>query len=128
MENYNLFLDDERIPKDVTRYISDIRYIQNIWFIVRSYDQFVSIIKEEGIPKIVSFDHDLADFHYKCQNDIKYDEMEEKTGYHCARWLINYCIDNKLNLPKTVLIHSMNNVGAENIRSLFNTYNKVYGK
>lgn len=50
----------------------------------------------------------------------------EKTGYDCAKWLIDYCIDNDLELPKKVLVHSMNPTGAENIKSLFNTYNKIY--
>jgi hypothetical protein len=51
-------------------------------------------------------------------------KYEEKTGYHCAKWLIDYCIDNKLELPKTILIHSMNPVGSRNIKSLFDSYFK----
>jgi len=54
--------------------------------------------------------------------------MEEKTGYHCAKWMINYCLDNNLNLPKKILIHSMNIVGSQNIISLFETFNKIYIK
>ena len=50
----------------------------------------------------------------------------EKTGYHCAKWLINYCMDNNLELPNEIIIHSMNPYGSENIKSLFNTYFKVY--
>jgi len=52
--------------------------------------------------------------------------INEKTGYDCAKWLINYCIDNKKELPATILIHSMNPAGSLNIKSLFDTYNKYF--
>lgn len=123
---YNLFLDDYRIPKEVEKYTGNLIYRQIPWYIVRNYNQFTQIIKENGIPEVISFDHDLTDVHYHHQNNIPYDDMNEKTGYHCAKWLINYCIDNKLELPSTILIHSMNLVGAQNIKSLFDTYNKIY--
>ena len=51
-------------------------------------------------------------------------EFKEKTGYDCAKWLINYCMDNQLELPETILIHSMNPVGSLNIKSLFDSYYK----
>lgn len=54
--------------------------------------------------------------------------FKEKTGYSCAKWLLDYCMDNKLLLPKHILVHSMNPIGGENIKSLFDTYNKIYGK
>ncbi|MDA3779923.1 MAG: hypothetical protein PF487_06850 [Bacteroidales bacterium] len=41
-------------------------------------------------------------------------------------WLIDYCVDNELELPHEIIIHSMNPYGSENIKSLFNTYFKVY--
>ena len=94
------------------------------WVIARNYDEFVKIIQERGIPEIVSFDHDLADSHYDNPKDIPYDQYVEKTGYHCAKWLIYYCIDNKKELPPTILIHSMNVGGSLNIKSLFDTYHK----
>lgn len=124
MKNYNLFLDDERNPKDVLNYSDNQIYIQVPWFIVRNYEQFCSTIKEKGIPNMVSFDHDIADF----RQIGRYKETIELTGYNCAKWLIDYCMDHNLELPKTILIHSKNNVGVKNIESLFKTYNKVYGK
>jgi hypothetical protein len=125
--NYNLFLDDMRMPEDVFFYTSLALYNKTKWVIVRNYTDFVHTIESNGIPEIVSFDHDLADIHYKQQSNIQYeDDSEEKTGYHCARWMINYCLDNNLDIPKMNLIHSMNTVGALNIQSLFDTYNKIY--
>ena len=121
-----LFLDDIREPKEVYSYIKADIYLLDYWVIVRNYDEFVNYIQKHGIPYMISFDHDLADINYNHQNNIDYDSYTEKTGYDCAKWLINYCLDNNLDLPTTILIHSMNIVGTENIKSLFNTYNKIY--
>lgn len=79
------------------------------WEIVRYYKEFVEIIQKCGLPETISFDHDLGD---------------DKTGFDCAKWLINYCIDNKKELPADIFIHSMNTAGSLNILSLFNTYFK----
>ena len=47
-------------------------------------------------------------------------QKHEKTGYHCAKWLIGYCMDNKKELP-TWSSHSANPVGRDNINNiLFN--------
>jgi hypothetical protein len=123
---YNLFLDDVRMPKETFDYTFQQIYLDEEWIIVRNYDEFVKIIEEKGLPEIISFDHDLADAHYEHQERLDnnaYDIMEEKTGYHCAKWLIIYCI-NKKELPATILIHSMNPAGSLNIKSLFKSYLK----
>lgn len=52
--------------------------------------------------------------------------FSEKTGYDCAKWLINYCVDNRKELPTTILVHSMNPAGTQNIWSLFNSYWKYF--
>lgn len=126
--SYSLFLDDFRYPEDAFDYTHQTVYIDEDWVIVRNYDEFVNAIKEKGIPEVISFDHDLADEHYGMQDHPEYGLMTEKSGYHCAKWLIDYCLDNKLDIPKFIFIHSMNPAGAQNIASLFNTYRKVYGK
>jgi len=124
---YNLFLDDFRNPEDAYEYFKQEDFINKDWIIVRSYDEFINIIQEKGIPEICSFDHDLGLEHYTHQNtEIPYEEYDEKTGFHCAKWLINYCIDNNEKLTSRIYIHSMNVVGCENIKSLFDTYNKLY--
>jgi len=122
---YNLFLDDFRMPKDAFEYMKLPIYISVDWIVVRNYYAFITLIQNKGVPEIISFDHDLADIHYK---NIVFDytnENLEKTGYHCAEWLIYYCIDNNKELPTEVLIHSMNPAGSLNIKSLFDTYIKV---
>lgn len=122
--SYSLFLDDIRMPVDSFRYTHNPIYNDIDWVIVRNYDEFVKIILEKGIPEIISFDHDLAEDHYNYQVQMPYDEYIEKTGYHCAKWLINYCIDNKKEIPAMILVHSMNPAGSLNIRSLFDSYIK----
>lgn len=124
--SYNLFLDDIRRPEDAFFYMSLPVFNSVEWIIVRNYYAFITLIEKKGIPEIIAFDHDLADEHYK-QQDFDYDKEDyEKTGYHCAKWLIDYCLDNKKELPKEIIIHSMNPYGSRNIKSLFDTYIKVY--
>jgi len=118
---YNLFLDDFRNPEVCFDYTYNQVYLLG-WTVVKNYDEFVKTVTEKGMPQMISFDHDLADLHYV--KPPPYDEDTEKTGYDCAKWLINYCIDNQLDLPETILIHSMNPVGSLNIKSLFDSYYK----
>ncbi len=127
---YNLFLDDERMPKNAFTYTKNQLYLDLDWVVVRNYDEFVSYIKENGMPDLISFDHDLADVHYSMNDRITeddYDIVEEKTGYHCAKWLINLCMDENLNLPN-YMVHSMNNVGRRNIISIIENYKKHLDK
>ena len=127
---YNLFLDDIRYPSDVLTYMPKCQYyVDREWVIVRNYDEFINTILEKGVSQAVSFDHDLADSHYGLDDSVwncDYDQFKEKTGYHCAKWLIDYCVDNNKDLPIAVFIHSMNPVGAQNIKSLFDTYYKIF--
>jgi hypothetical protein len=119
---YKLFLDDFREPRDAFFYKGFPIYNEDDWTVVRNYSEFVKVIEELGIPEAVSFDHDLADVHYEKSSFNYDDENLEKTGYHCAKWLIYYCIDNKKELPAIILVHSMNTAGSQNIWSLFNSY------
>ncbi len=125
----NLYLDDERTPDISYEYTKDKSYIDLEWDIVRSFDEFVNYILENELPELISFDHDLADEHYNYSVEIiknsmiDYSGFREKTGYECAKWLIGYCIDNNLKLPK-FMCHSLNIVGKENIMYLLNNYKK----
>lgn len=114
MDGYHIFLDDERYPADVTwKKLPDVD--PRAWFIPRNYDQFTSLITSFGVPGFVSFDHDLG--WAAMQAAIRGDENygEEKTGYHCAVWLVHYCADHQVPFPE-YQVHSMNPVGAEKIR------------
>ncbi len=124
----NLFLDDFRMPSDAFNYMYNPEYLKLEWDIVRNYDEFVAYIEKNGMPDLISFDHDLADEHYtppeyweSYEKSKQYQESQnykEKTGFDCAKWIVDYCMDNNVGLPK-IYIHSMNPVGSDNIKNLF---------
>ena len=94
--------------------------------------QFVNWINENGLPKIISFDHDLADnYQLRKELDIKewFDMVsgKEYTGMDCAHYLVNYCMDKKLELPKFV-VHSQNPTGNENIHGLLTNFSRFQAK
>jgi hypothetical protein len=125
---YNLFLDDIRMPSEVAIYTKNPDYIQKQWIIARNYDQFVLNISERGLPLLVSFDHDLADEHYEIGAPSQflafdYSKCTEMTGYDAAKWLGEYCLNNKVKMPK-YLAHSMNPIGRKNILSYLDNYIK----
>lgn len=110
-----LYLDDIRIPKT------------DGWIIVRSYDEFVNWIKENGVPDEISFDHDLADVHYDPSTWVQGFKYHEKTGYDAAKWLCTYCFENSLPFPKWN-VHSANPVGSQNIISLLTSFEERYNR
>jgi len=128
-----LWLDDYRDPFDKKidwMVFSPIgRDVEVIW--VKSYDEYVEWLTENGLPDAITFDHDLDEEHYAPQSAwddyntwAEQQNFKEKTGYDCAKWLIEYCMDNKVSLP-IFASHSANPVGRENIRKLLTNYLKV---
>ena len=126
---YKLFLDDERNPFKVT-WVKG--HFPGPWIVVRNYWEFTTYIKNHGLPAYVSFDHDLADEHYRksmYDPDKHYTNyytdgtFKEKTGYDCAKWLIDYCIFYELDFPD-YQVHSMNPIGRENITSIIESFKK----
>lgn len=129
---YVLFLDDERHPDKVT-WAEFPR--EELTVIVRNYEAFVKQVTVSGLPAFVCFDHDLADQHYEAMlreangdpdsliNGIA-DYGPVKTGYDCARWLVDYCVDKKKKFPKYV-VHSMNPAGRERIKGYIENAKKT---
>ena len=125
--SYYLFLDDIRQISDVRKYCVLPNINDKEWIIARNYKEFVDLITLRGLPKFVCYDHDLADCHYGhgLNNDeIPYGEYKERTGYDCAKWLVNYCMERGIKHPHYV-VHSMNPVGKQNIEAYINSYNKT---
>jgi hypothetical protein len=122
-----IFLDDIREPEHAFEYTNQKMFIEKKWIVVRNYNEFVSHIEKNGLPKFISFDHDLADSHYtpehlwtdyaKSKEWQEKQVHQEKTGYECAKWLVDFCIDNNLKCPD-YYCHSMNPVGKDNIIGL----------
>jgi 2-hydroxy-3-keto-5-methylthiopentenyl-1-phosphate phosphatase len=50
--------------------------------------------------------------------------MAEKTGYHAAKWLCNYCQENKIKFPE-YYVHSFNQIGKENIIGYIENYRQI---
>ena len=126
---YYLFLDDVRTPckatfEDGTSLCEFTGIDQVDWKIVRSYDDFVSMVTHVGIPETVSFDHDLCEEHMKqylfhMKDDVfDYEASSVKTGYHCALFLKEQCDTLGVHYP-TVYSHSFNHIGRNNIYSIF---------
>ena len=125
INKYNLFLDDIRVPSDVTWVEIPINQHYSV---VRSYKEFVDLITLRGLPKYICYDHDLADSHYGHGlrgDQIPYDSYKEKTGYDCAKWLVNECMIKGVKHPPYI-VHSMNPVGKQNIISYVESYNKSF--
>jgi hypothetical protein len=126
-----LFLDDIRYPIDCAHYMHrdgvDCRIYHEEWTIVRSYKKFVEHILAHGLPEHIAFDHDLADISYNPDLHQETVVWHEKTGYDCAKWLVDYCMDNNLNLPEYT-VHSANPEGKKNIQYLLANYTKYKNK
>lgn len=115
-----IYLDDVRTPIDPS------------WVLVKNYDEFVSTVMEYGLNNIsvISLDHDLGDSAMKeyfnnvvTNYTIDYNNIHEKTGYDCAKFLVNESMDRNIPLP-LIYTHSANPVGSANIMGFINNYLK----
>lgn len=132
--NFHLFLDDMRDPREVDW----VPMPANVhWVIVRSFAEFKRTIEHEmrkgSIPGFIAFDHDLAGEHYDAMRQVyhkgktyeeAFKDTKEKTGFHCAKWLVEDVLQPyDLDCPPFV-VHSMNPDGKANIEAYLNSYNK----
>ena len=116
-----LFLDDERMPKDVYWIlIGGVGHWGADWQIVRSLEEAKDWVLKNGFPEVISFDHDLGMEHYEGNYD------DGKTGYDFAKWLVEFDMDTK-TMPEnfTYTIHSKNPIGSENIDNLLKNYLRI---
>ncbi len=121
-----LWLDDLRNPfegKWIEEFAPEyLNYGSIIW--VLNYEEFIEWIRKNGLPQKICFDHDLGEdvaikLVSKGVNKKKAREVKKlaKSGYDCAKWLVDYCIDHDLQIPDWD-IQSANPVGKENINGL----------
>lgn len=78
-------------------------------FWVKTQLEFEKYIKENGLPDLISFDNDLG--------------IGNGEGYDCAKWLVEYCMNNNVHLPEWY-VHSTNPVAQENINQLLLNFTK----
>lgn len=100
---WKLFLDDEREP------------VGDGWTIARDADSARNLILSNGIPRFISFDHDLGD---------------GDNGSQFVSWLVDHMLDNAVRFPSdfSYMIHSQNPVGAGNIRGKMDIAIKHIGR
>ena len=96
-----LFLNDIRMPKDVYEHIKNSIYPSLQWVVVQNHEEFVQAVTTD-FPDIIS--------------------LGEKSGYECAKWLVQYCLENDLDLP-FCYVHSQDVVEQDNINHLLKNYN-----
>jgi hypothetical protein len=127
----HIYLDDMRTPVD------------NFWTVVRSFDEFKKVVEETGLSdiEVISLDHDLGDSAMKeyfsnvsPNYKLDYENITEKTGYDCAKWLVEHYYENasddKPRFKKgiegivfpTVYVHSANPIGSANIMGYINNF------
>ena len=117
-EKIHLYLDDVRKPTD------------DSWQVVTNYNQFVSHVRLNGLEnyEVISLDHDLGEeamneFYNNALPNYKlnYDNINEKTGYDCAKWLVAESMTKNIPLPQ-IYVHSANPIGSANIMGYVNNY------
>ena len=127
---YNIFLDDNRNPIDVYEYTNRLEYKIFAWKVVRSYQEFVDLFTERlmnnELPRLVSFDHDLATEHYLIAarnflNEFDENSVNIPTGWHALLWMINTYVEDDMKLPH-ILLHTKNPAGKKNMQSLIDEY------
>ena len=137
-----IYLDDIRTPISPNN-----AWVEGIeeWTVVRNYEDFVAKVVELGLSNIelISLDHDLGDtamneyFKNVSPNyQLNYDNIEEKTGFDCCKWLINHFYDTnpkRVNMSRLdkkqypikfpeVVIHSANPIGSANMMGYINNF------
>jgi hypothetical protein len=120
--------------KLVKIYLDDVRTpIDNDWIVVRNYDEFVNTIKSIGLDNVelISLDHDLGDtamteWHRNVYHNyaLDYNNITEKTGMDCAKWLVNQWLDGQPVVD--VVIHSANAIGSANMMGYINNYKHIH--
>lgn len=113
--SYVLFLDDIRFPEDVRYFFGSYKNV----IICRSYDDAVWTVKQHGIPRLISFDHDLIESHYIIGSG-------EKSGLSFAEWFVSWVEDNNYSLPVdfSFYVHSQNPEGAAKIEKCMDNFLK----
>ena len=94
---YKMFLDDERFPLDPS------------YLIMRSSSEAIQMVKLNGMPVEIAFDHDLGG---------------ADTSMVFINWVIEEVLNGLLGIPEDFdfTVHSQNPIGAENIRQTMQSF------
>ena len=110
-----IWLDDERNPDEPQWQAWQVRWspighigVDVVW--LKSFKEFKLYLLSNPWPDAICFDHDLG---------------LEESGYDCAKYLVNLCIEKDIDIP-AFAIHSMNPVGKNNIEAVLINYHEHY--
>lgn len=99
---YKLYLDDIRNPDQPCE-----------WVICRTVGEAIKTINANGLPELISFDHDLGD--------------GQADAIELAKWLVHEHLDGQLDISSGVFkwrVHSMNPIGRQNIEGLLLSFQR----
>jgi hypothetical protein len=67
----------------------------------------------------------MTEYYTNVANNYKldYNNIQEKTGYDCCKYLVNKSIETGIPLPQ-IYVHSANPIGAHNMMGYINNYFK----
>lgn len=103
-----LFIDDQAgVERAIPQYD---------WDVARSSAEAIRYLEENGIPNVISFDHDLGG---------------EDTSMIIIRHMFDMILDGKATIPDNFIffVHSKNPVGAENIKAnIINFMEKILNR
>lgn len=112
--SYDLFIDDERWPVDVTWCTVELRpvYAEGEWVVARTWAEVEELLTTLGMPDFISFDHDLG------AEDVSIN------GYEIAKRIVDGDIDGKWDISDEFdfYVHSKNPIGKANIEQLMSNY------
>ncbi len=120
-KKYRIYLDDIRTPVDKD------------WLVVRNFYEFVNLVNKIGLENIelISLDHDLGDsamreWHKNVYHNytLNYDNITEKTGMDCTKWLVEQWMEGKPVVD--VVVHSANAIGSGNMMGYINNYRHIH--
>lgn len=142
MEKLRIYLDDVRTPNSTNN-----ESIQGHpeWTVVRSYEELIDAVIQVGLEgiEVISLDHDLGETAMKEYFEnvspnytLNYDNIKEKTGMDCCKWLVDYFYATNLgrdtmtraekkNEPfkfPQIVVHSANPIGSANMMGYMNNF------
>jgi hypothetical protein len=107
---YVLFIDDERDYSFVEGSLIQtiIRHKPQQFLIARNSKQAIKLIKANGLPCFIFFDHDLGEINNKVDTSMN---------------VVNFITENYLSFPDYI-IHSQNPIGAKNLHSKIESFKR----
>ena len=120
-----LFVDDHRDPPENLSMVFDT---------VRDFDGLKEWVEVNGIPNLVSFDHDLhaehTSFFYEnggwgSPPDPDQGCFVNPTGYELAEWLLRESVERGVH-PRYMMVHSRNPLGSDRILSLLTAHTESH--